>query len=892
MSDLRLTADDSDIIAALDNIEKKLAETSKKADEASKKIGEAFSGTEDDTKRAAESLSAYNAAQEKLKATANERIATNAKMREGLEKFRKEQAALNAATDETAKKNVELASSLKETNAGINSGAAAAKNAESATKSATLAQRAWNVVMSANPIGLIIAAIALLVNEVRKYQGVIDGASRVTAVFSAGLTVVIDRLSLFVSGLFKFFTLDFEGAAKDGIAAISGLGDAIWNAGEAAYNNEVALQKLRDAQLAASLSTAKLQAASERAQAAASDEAKTYNARIAQLQKAIALEEEIARIKVGFAEQDAEIARQTFALGNQSVVEKEALLEKELKLQDVRNDADRVRVQLLQQLTQLERQRTEFIAKNVEDVLKLIDKLDVSLQEDPTDKKIEQINQGVEAQVKAIQEGIEKLAQVQRLRPLTEDELALRQNLQDKIVAVIEQGEKQILDAILEGVKRSQDAQDKIDKARKEAENKRGEDARRALKEIAELENAKIDITQAEFSNFIATLKAQGAEEETVKNLQLKFNKRVNAQRLQVELDLQKGLLGLATNNAEKDIIKARIQELQTILEGLDIPAPKDGNGQPITLFDLLGINVTPGQEEQIKKAFSSIIQSLGELSQARIAEAEAATQAAQEKLDAAQEALEKEEEFAKQGFANNVDLKRKEVAEAKKIRDEAQKEETRSKRAAIALDSAVQLSGLIVSSVNIFKSLSPLGPLGIGLAIATIGLMFGAFAAAKASALKATAPPKLRKGRKFDGPTHEQGNEDLVFDGRQAYAVEKDEWLIGTEHSKEHDGFLAKMNRGKYKGVNLEAMADGRGDYQSPLGEASPRIERLTKRREMAQEAQHINLLSKTYERVGDKIVGAIKAQPTVFPWKDGYQVVSKEGSVTTKKTVLPKGE
>ena len=87
-------------------------------------------------------------------------------------------------------------------------------------------------------------------------------------------------------------------------------------------------------------------------------------------------------------------------------------------------------------------------------------------------------------------------------------------------------------------------------------------------------------------------------------------------------------------------------------------------------------------------------------------------------------------------------------------------KEQTKAARAQILLDSATQLSGLVTSSVNIYKALSPLGPFGIAGAIATIALMFGSFAKAKADALKAVGAPKLRKGAKIEGaPMNKVGN-------------------------------------------------------------------------------------------------------------------------------------
>ena len=874
MAEFKLEADETDVIKALDAIEKKLTEVGVTADATGKKIGEGLSGSEADAKRAADTLSAYTAAQEKLKTGTKDRIAQNAKMREGLEVYRKEQAALNEATEQAAKKTVDLA-------AATNTGATATKSADGATKGATLAQRAWNFVMSANPIGILIAAVVLLVNQLRKYQGVIDFASKITSQIGAVFTVVTDRAISLGKAIYSLVTLDFAGFGKNAAEGINGFGAAISNAWEQSGNLADATTRLRDAQLAAALSTAKLQAASDRAQAAAQDETKNFNQRIEQLKKAIGLEAEIARIKVGFAQQDLANAQTEFALSNKNVDAKEALLEKELAANAAQNDATKTRIALLQQLNGLEKERLDFITKAIDGANKLVDKLDVSLADDPTDKKIEQINQGVEAQVKAIQEGIDKINEVQKLRPLDESEIALRQNLQDKIVAVIDQGDKQILEAILEGARKEAEAQDKIDKAKEEAAKKSGEDARKALKDILDLENARIDITEAEFQNFIATLKAQGASEETIKTAQLEFAKRITAERLQVELEYNKALLSNTADGTEADILRARIQEIQTLLEGIDIPAPK-GKGKPVTIFDLLGIKFDdPEQQKAVEDAVGKLIDSLGQLAQARVDEAEAATQAAQSKVEAAQNALDKENDLAKQGLANNSDARKKDLEDAKKIRDAALKEETKARKAQIALDTVTQSVGLITSSVNIFKSLSPLGPIGIGLAVVTIGAMLAAFAATKAKALKAAEAPKLRKGDKIIGRTHEQGGE--------LRELEHGEQVVGAGESAGQDVFFANMRKGKYKGMDLAAIADGRGDYQSPISESAARTTALQQRRDKANDQMHYNVLSKTYERVGKDIVEAIKKKPVVLPWKDGYKLVKETGHGTDTTTVLP---
>lgn len=893
MVDLKLTSDDRQILESLDKIAQKLQDTGKVAEKTQDVMSQGLNETASDAERVAASLEAYKAAQERLAAGAQDRLAKQEKFRQSLDAHRRAQEALSAAQNEGAKKNVAMAATLSQATSSTTAAANATKGAEAATKGMTAAQRIFDTVLKASPIGLIVALVAKLVQQLFKYQEVIDIASRATAVFSAAVNVVIDRLALLAEGAYKFITLDYSGAAIAFGQAFDNLGGAIYDAATAADANEVATQKLRDAQLAAAVSTAKLQAASEKAQDAASKEGATYNQKIAAIRRAIEIESEIAKIRVGFAEQALQIARRDFEISRKGATEKEILIKKEIETMELRNDVEKTRIGLLQRLNALEKERADFITKNLEDVGKLLAKLDVDLQDDPIEKKVEQIRQGITAQVKAIEEGIKKISEVEKLRPLNEKEIELRKRLQDRLVDAIEKGEKDILDAILDGIQKEAEAEEKRKEAQKAAEEGRIQDAKDALAKARELENARIDITEAEFSNFIAMLRAGGAEEQAVKTQQNEFNKRIQAQRLEADLRYQKALLALNASGPEADIIRARIQELETLLKGIDIPEPKKGpDGKPLDLFDILGIRLQPGQEEAIRRSIGSIINSLNELAQARIDEAEAATRSAQEKVSAAEDALSKEEEFAKQGLANNVDLKKQELATAKKLRDDAAKEEAKARKAQIYLDSAVQLSGLITSSVNIFKSLSSLGPIGIGIAIGTIGLMFGAFATAKARALKAAEPPKLRKGRKFDGPTHEQGNEDLAFDGRRVFAVEKDEWLIGTEHSKEHDRFLANLNRGKYKGRDLYSMAERSGDYENPVSGSSGRISSMAKRRSEAESAQRQADLAKAYEAAADRIVSAIESQPTIYPWKSGYKEVTTNGRTKIRKTVLPKGE
>lgn len=884
MAEFTLTADETRVIQALDNIEKKLTAVGVKADEAGQKIGQGISVSEADTKRAAASLAEYTAAQEKLKAGAQDRIAQNARMKAGLEQFRKEQAALNAVTDEGAKKNAAFSESLKDTTGGLNAGANAAKSAEGATKGATIAQRAFNFVMSLNPIGIIIAALALLVNQLRKYQGVIDAASKITAQIGAVFTVVTDRAISLGKAVYSLVTLDFASFGQNMVKATDDFTGAVSNAWTAAGNLADATFALRDAQLEAALSTAKLQAASDRYREISGDETKNYNERISAIKTVIGIESELAKVRLGFAAQALENARSEFALSGgytNSSVSREALLEKELAYEEARTESDKARRDALKDLMKLEKERADFIEKSIGGAKKLSAKIDVIIESDSSKKEVIKINQETTEQVNAIQAQIEAIKEVQKLRPLNDDELALRQKLQDNIVDIIYDGERRISDAILEGIKKQNALDDKIREDKKKAEKLKGDDARAALKDILELELQKIAITKAASDNFIAQLKADGAEEAEVKKAQFFFNNNINGLTLQANLDFERAMLALASDGAEADIIKARIRELEALLQGIDIPEPKGKDGEPVNLFDLLGIKLPPGQEEAIRESIGRIIDSIGQLTQARVDEAAAAADAAQTKVDAAQDLFDKENDLAKQGLANNSDFAKKALDEAKKVRDSALKEEEKAKKAQIAIDSAVQLSALITTAANIFKGFSKLPIVGQVLGVISVAAMFTAFAAAKAKALKAAEVPKLRKGDKIIGRTHEQGGE--------LRELEHGEQVVGAGESIGQDVFFANMRKGKYKGLDLAAIAESRGDYQSPISESAARTTALQVRRDKAAETMHYNAISKAYERGAEKIVEAINKKPSYAPWKSGYKEIKQTGHGTDTTTFQP---
>lgn len=882
MADLKLTADDRDILAALDKVEQKLKETGQVANVTQKAVSETFSETAADAERVAAATEEYRKSQEKLGATVQERIAKHQAYRKELEAHRATQAALAKQQAEAAKLNVEHAKTIGLNTGALKDNAAAAGSAGKAVGG--LAGFAGGFLRLLGPIGI---AIGVVIGFLNKFQAGMDFVGRITSSVSAVFTVLIDRVVKLGTSFKDFLSGNFRASAAAFSEAVTGITDAVTDAATKAYDLEARLQALRDAQLAASVSTAKLAAESERLQAISEQESKTFGERINALRRATALEAEVAKIRVDFAKQDAALAREQYELSSKGVSDKEALIAKEIAAVEAVSAADKKRIDLLGQLNALEKQRAEFITKNINDAQAALAKIKTDTQTDPLEQELAKTAAKYENLLKLSKDAIEKIDAVEKERGLTPDEVKLKEQLAAQEVDIEKAKYAEIQKVIGDFVEKEAEFNEA-------AAKKNFEQAKKIADDTLELQKAQIASLEQVYKNQIALLESHGAKKEEVAQAELEADRTIKGMQLQAELEYQQKILELAdiTDEVQRDLVKERIRQIEIELAGLNIDPPKPQKPFNFTAWLLSGIGIgDPAQQKAIDDAFKSIIDSFGELTQARINEAQAAVKAADEKVDAAQKALDKEEELAREGLANNADVLRAQYEEAKKQRDAAYKEEQKARKEQIALDTVTQVSGLITSSVNIFKSLSNIPFVGIPLAIATIGLMIGAFAKTKADAYKLANAPKLRKGIKFDGPTHEQGGEDLAFDGRKVYKVEKGEHLIGTQHSKEHDTFLTRLNRGDYKGVNLvDALASARSDpHHSPLTESAPRIIRIQAEKSRLEQAAHYSILARAYNESADRIIGEMRSRPTVLPWKDGYKLVKDTGAGTETKTVLP---
>lgn len=253
---------------------------------------------------------------------------------------------------------------------------------------------------------------------------------------------------------------------------------------------------------------------------------------------------------------------------------------------------------------------------------------------------------------------------------------------------------------------------------------------------------------------------------------------RLEFYKYREELDLQTAelageLTGKKRLEIEQKWLKARLDlikdsqqpQLRQEAELLDLQVKLiDKKLSELSLWDKLGID--DEGKKALKQAADTVKNVLDDIFDARLEDARRIRELYDTQVAEVQRALDTETRLMEQGFANNVDARRKELDELKKVREQALREEEKALKAKRTMDTISQLSSLVTASAEIFKSLSSLGPVGVAIAVGTIGTMFGAFAAAKTKAAQAT---KLEKGGTgtttgmITGRRHSQGGERFL---------------------------------------------------------------------------------------------------------------------------------
>jgi hypothetical protein len=178
-------------------------------------------------------------------------------------------------------------------------------------------------------------------------------------------------------------------------------------------------------------------------------------------------------------------------------------------------------------------------------------------------------------------------------------------------------------------------------------------------------------------------------------------------------------------------------------------------------------------ESEEGKKNFDSLKQAAGkivdvymDMTDRMVEDAERRRQLFDEQIAETQRSLDLELQLMEDGYANNVDAKRKEIEELKKLRAEALKNEEEAIRKQRIADSIIQGVNLATSVTQILKEYTKIPLIGIGLAGAAIAALFTLFSSAKS---RAAASTKLAEGGTgsdtgiITGKSHAAGGEHFL---------------------------------------------------------------------------------------------------------------------------------
>ena len=136
-----------------------------------------------------------------------------------------------------------------------------------------------------------------------------------------------------------------------------------------------------------------------------------------------------------------------------------------------------------------------------------------------------------------------------------------------------------------------------------------------------------------------------------------------------------------------------------------------------------------------VNEALETSMDYMDEWMDKRIEMAELAVEKAAEEADAAKTALDYEMQARANGYANNVELARKEYEEKKRIEQEAIAEQKRLQKIQEGINTAQQIGALVTATANLWSGYSEIPIVGPALAIAATALMWGSFLAAKIQA-------------------------------------------------------------------------------------------------------------------------------------------------------------
>lgn len=186
-----------------------------------------------------------------------------------------------------------------------------------------------------------------------------------------------------------------------------------------------------------------------------------------------------------------------------------------------------------------------------------------------------------------------------------------------------------------------------------------------------------------------------------------------------------------------------------------------------------------------VNEALQTSMDYMDEWMDKRIEMAEVAVEAAQKETESAKTALDYEMQARANGYANNVELARKEYEQKLQMEREAIAERKRLEKIQEGINTAQQIGALVTATANLWSGYSEIPIVGPALAIAATALMWGSFFAAK-----------IQAAQLANAETHGQGMAEYIDYGG-SHASHND-----VDFGRTKDGRRRRVERGEVVGV------------------------------------------------------------------------------------------
>lgn len=481
--------------------------------------------------------------------------------------------------------------------------------------------------------------------------------------------------------------------------------------------------------------------------------------RAALLSKAVAKEKQISDNRVKHLQRELAYLKGRAKQNQNDTALNDEIAQKEAEIWRARTQAETRSLRMVKQISQANKKLNETKStgnqRDIEAERLAIEQKTmqtrISMYEDAFSRESSMINYNYDMQIQALREKAEK-------------DVALREALNEQIVALETKREMELADLITQYAEKAKAEQEKIDQAKKKA----AEDAYR---------------TQADAINKEAQL-----QQLIIGNMSVNSKKKEELS-LQAEKDRLQKIYDLNVK-AGKDLTSLEMKTLQEQIKAADAQIKKAQ--KPQDLYDVLGLSLDDDKKSAINSSFSFAMEQLNAYMDAWVQAAEKKVELANKDVENAQNVLDAEREARANGYASNVAYAQKELDMAKQNQQKALREQERAQKAQQALQTVQQATNLVTASALIWSQL------GFPFAIPAIAVMWGSFAAAKIKAAQLTSTGSEEYGEGtvelLQGGSHQSGNDvDL---GRK-----KD----GTRRRAEGGEFFAvinKRNSRKYRGV------------------------------------------------------------------------------------------